>query len=639
MFDASGNLTNAVNPSLGSSALAQTWTVGTGGVTANTFVKVDATGTAVVAVGTSDTTWHGVALSTVAQGGTVEVAVVGRVPVKIDGTTTIGNAAIISTTTGGYAHDSGTTRETIASSASIGTIRGSCLAACPGTTVTIELLSGARGALAGVTTFNGRSGAVTPQSGDYTAAQVTNAVDQTGSYANPSWITSLAYSKLTGAPSSTVTSFNSRTGAVTPQSGDYTAAQVTNAVSTLGSYANPSWITSLDYAKLTGTPTSVVTSFNTRTGAVTPQSGDYTAAQVTNAVSTTGSYADPSWLTSLAYSKLTGVPGALTYAQFLTGTTDPGVPAVPSVVHTAQQRTLGTGTVSTVLTFPTTGSLTAGNVLVVWSECSNSPGYPTISDSQGNTWSTAVQNPSFLHKAFVAVIGTSAAETITATCSSVTSGGFTNIIAYEIAGSNGVVDANTLGESITTSVGEDLIFMSADQQFAFRNACTATSPSVADFAQDDLCVGRLPTTSPGAYVGSLTYNSTATSDSFALEATPVASPGNNGDVYLNTTTGILWLKTAGTWATTGRVIPFLVSGTTSLSFGAIPDGNCAVQTMTVNGVAAGDLVQPQWPSTLESGLFGTAVATATNTVQLRLCNLSGASVTPATQTFGARVLR
>lgn len=45
-----------------------------------------------------------------------------------------------------------------------------------------------------------RSGAVVAAPGDYTAAQVTNAVDQTQSYANPSWLSSLAWAKVTGAP-------------------------------------------------------------------------------------------------------------------------------------------------------------------------------------------------------------------------------------------------------------------------------------------------------------------------------------------------------------------------------------------------------------------------------------------------------
>lgn len=57
---------------------------------------------------------------------------------------------------------------------------------------------------------------------------------------------------------STVSSVFTRTGAVTAQTGDYTAAQVTNAVSTLGSYADPAWITALNAAKLTGTPSATL---------------------------------------------------------------------------------------------------------------------------------------------------------------------------------------------------------------------------------------------------------------------------------------------------------------------------------------------------------------------------------------------
>lgn len=46
----------------------------------------------------------------------------------------------------------------------------------------------------------GRTGAITAQAGDYTAAQVTNAVDRTQAYANPAWITSLDWSKISAAP-------------------------------------------------------------------------------------------------------------------------------------------------------------------------------------------------------------------------------------------------------------------------------------------------------------------------------------------------------------------------------------------------------------------------------------------------------
>jgi hypothetical protein len=51
-----------------------------------------------------------------------------------------------------------------------------------------------------VTSVFGRTGVVIATSGDYTAAQVTNAVDSTASYTNPNWLSSLAWSKIAGAP-------------------------------------------------------------------------------------------------------------------------------------------------------------------------------------------------------------------------------------------------------------------------------------------------------------------------------------------------------------------------------------------------------------------------------------------------------
>jgi hypothetical protein len=62
-------------------------------------------------------------------------------------------------------------------------------------------------------------------------------------------------------------------------------------VSTSGSYANPSWITSLAWSKITTTPTTLA-----GYGITDP------------VVLTTGSYSNPAWITALAYSKITGVP-------------------------------------------------------------------------------------------------------------------------------------------------------------------------------------------------------------------------------------------------------------------------------------------------------------------------------------------
>ncbi len=62
----------------------------------------------------------------------------------------------------------------------------------------------------------GRTGAVVAQPGDYAASQVTNAVNSTQPYADPPWIASLGWVKITGAPS--VASYQ------TPWAGDIDAA-------------------------------------------------------------------------------------------------------------------------------------------------------------------------------------------------------------------------------------------------------------------------------------------------------------------------------------------------------------------------------------------------------------------------------
>ena len=46
----------------------------------------------------------------------------------------------------------------------------------------------------------GRIGAVVAANGDYSASQVTNAVDATVLYNNPPWITTLPWAKITNPP-------------------------------------------------------------------------------------------------------------------------------------------------------------------------------------------------------------------------------------------------------------------------------------------------------------------------------------------------------------------------------------------------------------------------------------------------------
>lgn len=129
-----------------------------------------------------------------------------------------------------------------------------------------------------------------------------------------------------------VASFNGRVGAVTPASGDYTAAEVGAIATSALSGTTPSAVaasgsagTSSDVARADHTHAGV-TSFNGRQGDVAPASGDYTAAEVTNAADKssasqqtfTGNVAAP----ALIVSGLTGATAASRYV----GATTSGAP-------------------------------------------------------------------------------------------------------------------------------------------------------------------------------------------------------------------------------------------------------------------------------------------------------------------------
>jgi hypothetical protein len=297
----------------------------------------------------------------------------------------------------------------------------------------------------------GRTGVVSAQTGDYTASQVTNAVDATVAYANPAFITSLAGSKIAGSiggNAATASALaNTPTGCAAGEfasaiaaTGDLTCLQVSYSQvsgtpaslppsgsaggSLSGSYPNPSIAagaignaevsssaniaesklalnfpthsngndpSSGEKAALAGTagspgstnrfvtnsdarlsdartplvhahsaseinsgvmdtarlgagaassvnflrgdgtwalpPPAPVDSVFGRTGAVSPQAGDYTAAQVTNAVDSTGAYANPAFITSIAGGKVTGnIAGNAGTATALV-TTPTGCPA------------------------------------------------------------------------------------------------------------------------------------------------------------------------------------------------------------------------------------------------------------------------------------------------------------------------
>jgi len=82
-----------------------------------------------------------------------------------------------------------------------------------------------------------------------------------------------------------------------------------------------------------------------------------------------------------------------------------------------------------------------------------------------------------------------------------------------------------------------------------------------------------------------------------------------------------------------------ISSSNTLDFSQIPNGRCQNRIMTLKGAFMGDPVLPKWPDTLEPGLIGTMSVSGENTVEVRLCNFSGKTVTLNGQLFGAYIAR
>jgi hypothetical protein len=94
-----------------------------------------------------------------------------------------------------------------------------------------------------------------------------------------------------------------------------------------------------------------------------------------------------------------------------------------------------------------------------------------------------------------------------------------------------------------------------------------------------------------------------------------------------------------TLAVDNGVIPTYLMNSVTLTFPSIATGTCAAdQTMTVTGANPGDAVAPGWPA-LPAGVFGIMLVSATNTVTVRLCNLSGSGAAPPSATYRATIVR
>src|SRR5215471_7572658 len=99
-----------------------------------------------------------------------------------------------------------------------------------------------------------------------------------------------------GGPSAGVNTWNNRSGNVMPAAGDCDASMITGAVPTSTRIIAGSGLSGGGSLSSDVTLVANVQSFNGRIGAIQPQTNDYTASQVRNAVDQTQVYSDPNWL-------------------------------------------------------------------------------------------------------------------------------------------------------------------------------------------------------------------------------------------------------------------------------------------------------------------------------------------------------
>ncbi|HPQ14587.1 MAG TPA: hypothetical protein PLP04_05125 [Bryobacteraceae bacterium] len=107
-------------------------------------------------------------------------------------------------------------------------------------------------------------------------------------------------------------------------------------------------------------------------------------------------------------------------------------------------------------------------------------------------------------------------------------------------------------------------------------------------------------------------------------------------------TGIATVESGGrtTVSVDSALVPMYITGTAQLNFPEIQHGRCASDmTFTLPGAAVNDAVAPGWPEAFEPGLLGMMRVSAPNTISVRVCNFSGATVDPINATFRATVVR
>lgn len=92
--------------------------------------------------------------------------------------------------------------------------------------------------------------------------------------------------------------------------------------------------------------------------------------------------------------------------------------------------------------------------------------------------------------------------------------------------------------------------------------------------------------------------------------------------------------------TTGATLTAVLKATSTIDFGSISAGATSDSTgITVTGAATGDAVIVGAPAAIEAGLVVTAYVSAANTVKVRVANVTGSPINPASGSFTVVVVK
>jgi len=409
----------------------------------------------------------------------------------------------------------------------------------------------------------------------------------------------------------TVSSVFGRSGNVLPQSGDYTFGQIAGTVGSgqlpaasgdLSGSLTGATVTGLQSRAVANTApangqalvwnsaasawqpgtvsgSGAVSSVFGRTGAVSAQTGDYSFGQISGTV---------------ASSQLPAAGGDL-------------------------GGTLTAATVKAIQGLPVAGTTPTNGQALVWNSGSGMWQASTVSGNGGATMTYQLGDLAAVRTSpTVLSIGATCAPT--APCN-VRFGSQTFSISN---GATATLTGSGTGAAYVYVNGSGTLVVGHNLTVACSAGCTQQT-GITSFP-----VNTIPIASWTATNG--TWDSAGGHDQRAFLGTKVLVGGQ----------GVIITETAGqsTIAMDNGVIPTYLTNSAVLNFPIIPTGACAADlTLTLNGANTGDAVAPGWPAGLSSGLFGVMLVSTTNTVTVRLCNLSGSSVQPASATYRATIVR